>query len=167
MFLLSFLSVCPSVFLLLFLFIFPERESWQPQLPTLVLCPVEIPYAHSLNFVFPYTAPSLVRLWIQLLRQSTELLRVTTHFLREDGLGCSSPEEYSWNVCEMTSWFPPQCLVRLRIQILRQSTETLERAKCSLQPTVMCLLLGPKSYAPLLAPNASVPRKCFIHIVGL
>ena len=94
--------------------------------------------------VFPYTALSLVRLWIQLLRQSTELSRVITHFLREDGLGCTSPEEYRWNVCEMTSWFPPQCLVRLRIQILRQSTETLEGAKCPLQPAVMCSVSGPR-----------------------
>ena len=83
MFVLLFLSVS----LFLFIFFLTEREGWQPQLPTLVLC-------SSFYFVIPCAMLSLVRLWIQLLCQSTELLRIITHFLREDGPGCSSHEEY-------------------------------------------------------------------------
>ena len=39
------------------------------------------------------------------------------------------------------------------MQILRQSTETLERAKCPLQPAVMCSVSGPPAEPASLGAN--------------
>ena len=100
--------------------------------------------------------------------------------MQEDFLACSLSDavrECLWPAClrkrvrcdGIASSVSPQCLDRLWIQILRQSTETMEGAKGPLQPAVMCSMSGspeePASLdstqtevSSLLTPNAKRRR---------
>ena len=111
-------------------------------------------FRRVLSFIVSSASGNNARIWMT-------MQRIFLHVPCSDAV-----KECHWPAClrkhvrcdGMTSSVSPQCLDRLRIQILRQSTETLEGAKCPLQPAVMCSVSGPPEEPASL--GVEPRRKC-------